>query len=83
MIYFIPRKKVDSKNLKSEEQVHRQFNDNSYGSIKTSRSILPHLRARKASLIVLIVGMGCWLGKVSGAVFPSSKHALESAVKSF
>ena len=83
MIYFIPRKKVKSKNVKSEEQIHRQFNDNSYGSIKTSRSILPHFRARKASQIVLIGGMGCWLGKVSGAVFPASKHVLESAVKLF
>ena len=53
------------------------FNTNVLGPLNLTRSILPHMRARKAGSIVFMSSLAAWLGIAAGGPYSASKFALE------
>lgn len=61
----------------SQERFIAQFNTNLFGSINTTRALLPHFRAKNSGVIVYVGSLGGIAGEVGGAAYCASKFALE------
>lgn len=63
----------------SPEQIRRQFDTNVFGVMNVTRAVLPHMRARKAGVIVNVASMG---GRITLPLY-SPYHATKWAVEGF
>ncbi|MBM7635496.1 MULTISPECIES: oxidoreductase [Streptococcus] len=61
----------------SMEQVQAQFEVNVYGVARLTKAVLPHMRAKKAGLIINTTSMGGKIYTPLGAWYHASKHAME------
>ncbi|KAJ5754792.1 hypothetical protein N7533_004335 [Penicillium manginii] len=66
----------------SHDQWFKQFNTNVFGTLNTTRSFLPHMRGRKAGIIVFIGSMVAWDGAPTVGTYAASKAAIHYAVDS-
>ncbi|KAF2108973.1 hypothetical protein BDV96DRAFT_586312 [Lophiotrema nucula] len=66
----------------TQERFIAQFNTNLFGSINTTRALLPHFRAKKSGVIVYVGSLGGIAGEVGGAAYCASKFALEGVAES-
>jgi NAD(P)-dependent dehydrogenase (short-subunit alcohol dehydrogenase family) len=64
----------------SQERFIAQFNTNLFGTINTTRALLPHFRAKKSGVIVYLGSLGGIAGEVGGAAYCASKFALEGRI---
>ncbi|KAJ5804868.1 hypothetical protein N7474_010755 [Penicillium riverlandense] len=69
-----------------EETTHddwyAQFNTNVFGTLNTTRSFLPHMRAEKAGTVVFIGSMVAWDGAPTVGPYCASKAAIHYAAES-
>jgi NAD(P)-dependent dehydrogenase (short-subunit alcohol dehydrogenase family) len=61
----------------SDEETHRQFETNFFGTMKVTRCILPYFRKAKSGVILFMGSIGGWFGVAAGGPYNSSKFALE------
>ncbi|KAJ5135626.1 uncharacterized protein N7515_004904 [Penicillium bovifimosum] len=66
----------------SHDEWYAQFNTNVFGTLNTTRSFLPHMRARKAGTIVFIGSMVAWDGAPTVGPYCASKAAIHYASES-
>jgi len=62
----------------SPEETFHQFNTNLFGVVNTTRAFLPHMRSRRSGTVVLISSVAGWSSKVGGALYCSTKFAIEA-----
>lgn len=60
-----------------DEHVRRQFEINLFGAMNVTRAVLPHMRARRAGLVVTISSVNGLVANPGGSVYSASKFALE------
>ena len=61
------------------EKAHRQFEVNVLGLIATTKAVLPHFRANRGGTIVNVSSMGGRVTFPLGALYHSTKFAVEAA----
>jgi short-subunit dehydrogenase len=66
----------------SIEQAQALFDTNVFGVIRTSKAVLPHMRARGSGLIVNVSSVQGFIPAPYAAVYSSTKHALEGLSES-
>lgn len=55
----------------------KQFDTNVFGTIKVTKSVLPHLRSRRQGIMVFISSLNGFVGHPAVGPYSASKHALE------
>lgn len=60
-----------------DEQVRQQFEINLFGAMNVTRAILPHMRKRRAGLVVTISSVNGLVSNPGGSVYSASKFAIE------
>ncbi|KAK8058596.1 NAD(P)-binding protein [Apiospora phragmitis] len=63
------------------EDFSAQFETNVFGTIKVTRAMLPHLRARRDGTLVFIGSRSGWIGDAGVGAYAGSKFALEGLVE--
>ncbi|KAF3039684.1 hypothetical protein E8E12_001092 [Didymella heteroderae] len=58
-----------------------QFDTNVFGTIKTTKALLPYFRERKAGTMVFISSLSGWIGHAGCSAYAGSKFALEGIVE--
>lgn len=66
----------------SIEQAQALFDTNVFGVIRTSKAVLPHMRARGSGLIVNVSSVQGFIPAPYAAIYASTKHALEGLSES-
>ena len=66
----------------SVEQAQALFDTNVFGVIRTSKAVLPHMRARRSGLIVNVSSVQGFIPAPYAAIYSSTKHALEGLSES-
>jgi len=66
----------------SIEQAQALFDTNVFGVIRTSKAVLPHMRARRSGLIVNVSSVQGFIPAPYAALYSSTKHALEGLSES-
>ncbi|MYL29971.1 SDR family NAD(P)-dependent oxidoreductase [Halobacillus halophilus] len=66
----------------SEEDYKRIFDINTYGPIRCTKALLPHMREQKAGRIVSISSVGGLVGQPMHEIYCASKFALEGYYES-
>ncbi|HEV7138878.1 MAG TPA: oxidoreductase [Steroidobacteraceae bacterium] len=66
----------------SIEQAQALFDTNVFGVIRTSKAVLPHMRARRSGLIVNVSSVQGFIPAPYAAIYSSTKHALEGLSES-
>ena len=61
----------------TEEQIDQQFAVNTFGAIRVTRALLPHLRERRAGKILQISSVAGQTGAAGLGIYNASKWALE------
>lgn len=61
----------------SQEQFQKQFATNVWGTVNTTRAVLPYFRERKAGTLVFIGSVGGWCGFPGTSAYSGSKFAIE------
>jgi short-subunit dehydrogenase len=61
----------------SADEFQSQFDTNVFGTIKVTRAVLPHFRARKAGTLLFIGSLSGWIGHPGVSAYAGSKFALE------
>lgn len=67
----------------SDAHVRRQFETNLFGTMNLTRAVVPHMRERRAGLIVTISSINGLLSNPGGSVYASSKFAIEGWMEGF
>lgn len=62
----------------SETQMQAQFNTNFFGTIRLTKAVLPHLRARKKGIILTTTSLGAYIPDPFMSLYAASKSALET-----
>ncbi len=66
----------------TEDQMHRQFDVNVFGIIRTIKAVAPHMRQRKEGVILATSSIGGRIGMPVAPLYISSKHAVEGLIES-
>jgi short-subunit dehydrogenase len=66
----------------STEQAQALFDTNVFGVIRTSKAVLPHMRAQRSGLIVNVSSVQGFIPAPYAAIYSSTKHALEGLSES-
>ena len=66
----------------SDEVIERQFNTNVFGLMRMTRAIIPHMRERRAGIIVQIASMGGRLAFPLFSIYHGTKWAVEGFTES-
>ncbi len=64
-----------------DADVRRQFEVNLFGPMAVTRAVLPHMRERRAGLLVTISSMSGLVSSAGGSVYSASKFALEGWIE--
>ena len=67
----------------TDEAVRRQFEVNLFGTMNVARAVAPHMRRRRAGLIVTISSVSGLVSNAGGAVYSASKFAVEGWMEGF
>ncbi|MCD1633903.1 SDR family NAD(P)-dependent oxidoreductase [Martelella mediterranea] len=67
----------------TDEAVRRQFEVNLFGTMNVARAVAPHMRRRRAGLIVTISSVSGLVSNGGGAVYSASKFAVEGWMEGF
>lgn len=67
----------------TDAAVRRQFEVNLFGTMNVARAVAPHMRARRAGLIVTISSVSGLVSNSGGAVYSASKFAIEGWMEGF
>lgn len=67
----------------TEAAVRRQFEVNVFGTMNVARAVAPHMRQRRAGLIVTISSVSGLVSNAGGAVYSASKFAVEGWMEGF
>ncbi|PVH94150.1 NAD(P)-binding protein [Periconia macrospinosa] len=59
------------------------YNTNVVGTVKVTRAIMPHFRAKRSGVVVFMGSIAGWSGEVGAAAYCASKFALEGIYESF
>jgi NAD(P)-dependent dehydrogenase (short-subunit alcohol dehydrogenase family) len=65
----------------SHEDWLAQFDTNVFGTIKVTKALLPHFRARRSGTMVFISSLSGWIGHAGCSAYAGSKFALEGIVE--
>lgn len=66
----------------TEAQMARQFDVNVLGVVRMTNAVLPHMRARRAGLILTTSSIGGRIGMPISPFYIASKHAVEGLIES-
>lgn len=61
----------------SDEAIHRQFDVNVFGVLRTTRAMLPHFRAQRDGLVINVSSMGGRFAFPLGTLYHGTKFAVE------
>lgn len=64
-----------------DADVRRQFEVNLFGPMAVTRAVLPHMRERRAGMLVTISSMTGLVSSAGGSVYSASKFALEGWIE--
>ncbi|MGV0908298.1 SDR family NAD(P)-dependent oxidoreductase [Martelella sp. FOR1707] len=67
----------------TDEAVRRQFEVNLFGTMNVARAVVPHMRQRRAGLIITISSVSGLVSNGGGAVYSASKFAVEGWMEGF
>lgn len=67
----------------TDAAVRRQFEVNLFGTMNVARAVIPHMRERRAGLIVTISSVSGLVSNGGGAVYSASKFAIEGWMEGF
>lgn len=67
----------------TDEAVRRQFEVNLFGTMNVARAVAPHMRQRRAGLIITISSVSGLVSNGGGAVYSASKFAVEGWMEGF
>lgn len=67
----------------TDAAVRRQFEVNVFGTMNVARAVAPHMRERRAGLIVTISSVSGLVSNGGGAVYSASKFAIEGWMEGF
>lgn len=67
----------------TDAAVRRQFEVNLFGTMNVARAAAPHMRARRAGLIITISSVSGLVSNGGGAIYSASKLALEGGMEGF
>ncbi len=67
----------------TDEAVRRQFDVNLFGTMNVARAVVTHMRKRRSGLIVTVSSVSGLVSNAGGAVYSSSKFAIEGWMEGF
>ena len=67
----------------TDAAVRRQFEVNLFGTMNVARAVAPHMRQRRAGLIVTISSVSGLVSNAGGSVYSASKFAVEGWMEGF
>ncbi|WP_281659044.1 SDR family oxidoreductase [Halobacillus sp. Cin3] len=73
---------VQNTEQSSEHEYQRIFDINTYGQIRCTKAVLPHMREQRAGRIVSISSVGGLVGQPMNEIYCASKFALEGYYES-
>lgn len=66
-----------------DEEIKKAFNTNFFGPLNVIKAVLPHMRERKAGLIINITSIAGYMGLPYRGIYSASKGALELTTEAF
>jgi NAD(P)-dependent dehydrogenase (short-subunit alcohol dehydrogenase family) len=66
----------------SDDDVHKQFDTNVFGTLRVMRAVLPQMRARKRGTIVNLSSIAGLVARPFGGLYSATKHAIEAITES-
>lgn len=66
----------------TDKQMRHQFDVNFFGLIDVTNAVLPHMRQRRAGLIINVSSIGGLIGMPGAPLYIASKHAVEGLSES-